>query len=463
MNIKEYNSLIIENLGHLEKIYPFAYVFIQASQDFYVRSSTNEDSISFNPKSAGAVIKVFNGETFYEFAFSPLSEKKILEAFQYFKELSSKIEITKVTIKSEEKIKKDFHQKCEIDPLKFSELDYLKEAKSLREEIEKFSDKIVQVRTSVGYKITEELYLTTQKQLYQKLYRFDNIYGIVFNNRGKSSEMFGGHSRIGGFEHIKLDFDIVKRDVKKGEAILEAPRLEPGIYDCIFAPTLSGMLAHEAFGHGTETDMFLKKRAKAEQFLGQKVAFEGLNMWDSPALSENINASGSYFFDNEGKLAESTQIIKDGILVSAISDLYSSHKLKLKKTANGRAQSFANKVYARMTNTYFEAGNDKLEDIIKSIDYGFLIDYATNGMEDPKGWGMQLEALYAEEIKDGKLTGKVFSPVIVTGYVPEILKSISMISDSSELISMGYCGKGHKEWVKVTDGGPYLKLRACLA
>jgi TldD protein len=24
------------------------------------------------------------------------------------------------------------------------------------------------------------------------------------------------------------------------------------------------------------------------------------------------------------------------------------------------------------------------------------------------------------------------------------------------------CGKGHKEWVKVSDGGPYLRLQALL-
>lgn len=463
MNIKEYNNLIMDKLNQLEEIYPFAYAFIQSSQDFYVRSSTNEDSISFNPINVGAVIKIFNGESFYEYAFSPISEQKILEAFNYFKELSSQIKIVRTEIKSEQKIKKDFYQKCEIDPLTFNELDYLKESKKLREKIEKMSNKIVQVRTNLGYKITEEVYLSTRKELYQKLYRFDNIYSIIFNNGEKSSEIFGGHSKIGGFEHANLDFAIVEKDVKNGEIILEAPRLNPGIYDCIFAPGLSGMLAHEAFGHGTETDMFLKKRAKAEEFLGQKVAFEKLNMWDSAALSDNVNASGSFFFDHEGKLSEATQIIKDGVLVSAISDLYSSYKLKLNKTSNGRSESFLNKVYARMTNTYFEAGEDKLEDMIKSIKYGFLVDYATNGMEDPKGWGMQLEALYAEEIIEGKLSGKVYSPVIITGYVPDTLKSISMISDYFELVSMGYCGKGHKEWVKVTDGGPYLKLRACLA
>jgi TldD protein len=47
----------------------------------------------------------------------------------------------------------------------------------------------------------------------------------------------------------------------------------------------------------------------------------------------------------------------------------------------------------------------------------------------------------------------------MTGYVPDLLKSISMISDSIEAGGTGYCGKGYKEWVKVSDGGPYIKAR----
>ena len=67
-----------------------------------------------------------------------------------------------------------------------------------------------------------------------------------------------------------------------------------------------------------------------------------------------------------------------------------------------------------------------------------------------------------EEIKNGKLTGKVYSPVIVTGFVPDLLNSISMVGKERFIKGLGFCGKGHKEWVKVTDGGPYLKLRAQL-
>ena len=66
------------------------------------------------------------------------------------------------------------------------------------------------------------------------------------------------------------------------------------------------------------------------------------------------------------------------------------------------------------------------------------------------------------EIKNGKLTGKVVAPVTLTGYVPDMLKSITMVSDDFQVFGSGACGKGHKEWVKVSDGGPYLKCKVRL-
>ena len=39
------------------------------------------------------------------------------------------------------------------------------------------------------------------------------------------------------------------------------------------------------------------------------------------------------------------------------------------------------------------------------------------------------------------------------------LKSVSMMGGKVELGGGGYCGKGYKEWVKVSDGGAYMKAR----
>ena len=131
-------------------------------------------------------------------------------------------------------------------------------------------------------------------------------------------------------------------------------------------------------------------------------------------------------------------------------------------TGNGRRESTRRKAYARMTNTFFEKGTDKLEDMIASIDHGYMLFETDNGMEDPKNWAIQCVAQYGIEIKDGKLTENYVSPVVMSGYVPDLLKSISMISDDFVITGTGSCGKGYKEWVRVSDGGPALKVKVKL-
>jgi TldD protein len=238
--------------------------------------------------------------------------------------------------------------------------------------------------------------------------------------------------------------------------LLESEPMKPGEYDCICEPDVTGMIVHEAFGHGVEMDMFVKKRALAEQFIGEYVASPLVTMHDGGIAAKE---TASYFFDDEGVLAQDTIVIDKGILLRGISDSQSAMHLHTKPTGNGRRESFERKAYTRMTNTYFEAGNDRLEDMIASIKSGFLLENASSGMEDPKNWGIQCMVNIAREIKDGKLTGKIYSPIVLTGYVPDLLKSISMISNTVKLGGGGFCGKGYKEWVKVSDGGAYIKAR----
>jgi TldD protein len=133
------------------------------------------------------------------------------------------------------------------------------------------------------------------------------------------------------------------------------------------------------------------------------------------------------------------------------------------KTANGRREAYDHKPYTRMTNTYFGGGDLDLEALLAPIRHGYYLTHPSNGMEDPKGWGIQCEGAMAEEIRDGRLTGRVFGPVVMTGDVPTLLHSVTGVGGEVHEASLGMCGKGYKEWVKVTDGGPALRLRAVIA
>ena len=170
-----------------------------------------------------------------------------------------------------------------------------------------------------------------------------------------------------------------------------------------------------------------------------------------------------YAFDDEGTLAGDVTEIDRGILRTGVCDALSALRLGVSPTGNGKRENFEHKVYTRMTNTLFDPGTDTLEDMIASIDYGYLLEGPQSGMEDPKHWGIQCIMEIGREIKDGKLTGKVISPVCLSGYVPDLLNSISMVSDTLTLSGSGYCGKGYKEWVKVSDGGPAIKARVTIS
>lgn len=239
-------------------------------------------------------------------------------------------------------------------------------------------------------------------------------------------------------------------------SLLDAIKIEPGEYEVILDPDVSGTLAHEAFGHGVETDMFYKGRAKAVEYVGKRVGSDLVTMYDGAAGQDQC---GSFIFDDEGTSAAKTKIIDKGVLLGGISDSLSALALGIPLTGNGRREAFSHKAYARMTNTYFEPGTSKFPDMVASVKRGWLLSRLNAGMEDPRNWGIQLLCLVGQEIVDGKLTGRVASPIVCSGYVPDVLQAIDMVSDDFHLAGSGACGKGHKEYAKVSSGGPYVKTR----
>jgi TldD protein len=226
----------------------------------------------------------------------------------------------------------------------------------------------------------------------------------------------------------------------------------------VTAPVVTGVLAHESFGHGVETDMFMKERARAAHYLGRKVGSPLVNILDDPSYP---GAFGSYFFDDEGWPARPTQIVEGGVFLHGISDLYSATALGIPRTANGRRQDYTRKAYARMTNTFFAPGAAPVADLLAQVDRGIYLERCSSGMEDPQGWGIQVTCHYGREIKDGQVTGRVFAPVGITGYVPDVLESVSVVGQDWALDGGG-CGKGHKEWISTGSGGPHLLMKARL-
>ncbi|MBQ9544798.1 MAG: TldD/PmbA family protein [Clostridia bacterium] len=291
------------------------------------------------------------------------------------------------------------------------------------------------------------------------VYTEGNYFIYAPDARGEMKSAYEGVSGCGGIEILDGLAEKILDAPKVMKDLFDAGKIVPGEYEIITDPDVSGLIAHEAFGHGVEMDMFVKHRALGAEYIGKRVGSDLVTMHEGAKCSESVTA---FVFDDEGTLAGDVTEIDHGILKAGICDALSALRLGVSPTGNGKRENYAHKVYTRMTNTLFDPGDSTLDEMIASVKHGYLLSGSESGMEDPKHWGIQCIASRGYEIVDGKLTGKVVAPIVMTGCVPDLLGNVSMASGGVGVFGTGACGKGHKEWVKVADGGPYLKTKARL-
>lgn len=449
----------------MEKTVPYAAAWAQDTLGERLLVESREARAEALERKLGVVLTVFTGRSFLEYALNGVNAPDFCQRLAAgAKELinaaiAEGIVDLGLNIDPGPPLTQDFAAPAQIPPDRVPLPEKMAALQELRTDLQARDARVVNATAFYAHVNSREVFINRQRNLSQELPRTQVVAQVVLRDGDRTTRLHSGHCYLGGFEHAHFGEAARERLIRDAGRILNAPRLTPGTYDCILSPDFAGIFAHEAFGHGAEADMFLQRRCRGQDYLGQQVAAPLVDLYDSPALP---GQAASFFFDHEGQLATETRIIDRGILKRPLTDLHAALRLKLKRSPNGRRESYARKVYARMTNTYFGPGRHTLPEMLADIDFGYFLDHPSNGMEDPQGWGIQLEGLYAEEIRGGELTGQVFSPVIVTGYVPELLQSITMVGSQVEISGLGMCGKGHKEWVKVSDGGPYLRLQARL-
>lgn len=245
-------------------------------------------------------------------------------------------------------------------------------------------------------------------------------------------------------KEIAADLDYAKNAVP----------VEPGIYTCVLSPEVAGVFAHESFGHKSESDFMLgSETMRREWTIGTKVGWEGLNIIDS-GIPEG---SGYVPYDDEGTKATKTYLIKNGVLAGRLHSASTAAALDEEVTGNARAKDFGFEPIVRMTATFIGGGKDNLEDLLKGAEGGIYIPDYNHGS------GMStftIAPARAYRIRDGKIAEPLRVSVI-TGNVMETLHKIDGATVESEIHSsaFGGCGKMEQFPLRVSDGGPYIRVR----
>lgn len=268
---------------------------------------------------------------------------------------------------------------------------------------------------------------------------------------------------FGGGGHVGLEFyqafnpaSIGRTAAGSAIATLGAVEAAAGEQTVVLSNGWSGVLLHEAIGHGLEADFNRKQTSLYSGRLGQKVASELVTVIDDATLPHK---RGSFNMDDEGNPPERKVLIENGILKGYLFDRLNAGLMggDFRSTGNGRRESFRFIPMPRMSNTFMAPGKSTKEEVIASVDKGIYCKSMGGGQVDISNGQFVFEVTEAYCIEKGKI-GAPLKGVTLVGIGPKALERVTMVADDAELDpGMGTCGKNGQA-VPVGVGLPHVRI-----
>ncbi len=235
--------------------------------------------------------------------------------------------------------------------------------------------------------------------------------------------------------------------------LLSAEKPPSGKLTSVIDGNIAGLIAHEVCGHASEADEVVKGRSFLSGLVGKTIGTDLVSMVDDGTLK---GPSGGFPFDSEGTPSSRNPIIENGVFKGYLHTLETAFLMGVKPTGNGRAQDYNRRIAARMTNTFFDVGDWKDEEILADTKNGLYIIKGTSGMEDVVGGGVQATALKGYIIKNGEKT-QLVRRLSIAGNVLEMLKTVDAVGNKLRF-NGGNCGKGEEDFIPVSSGGPHMRV-----
>ncbi len=247
---------------------------------------------------------------------------------------------------------------------------------------------------------------------------------------------------------------VVREAVARTAILFEAGAPPAGEMPVVLAAGSSGILLHEAIGHGMEADFNRKGVSIYADKIGKPIARPFVNIVDD---GTNEGARGAINVDDEGNPAGCTQLVENGVLATYMHDAISARHYGVKPTGNGRRESYRYPPLPRMRSTYMLPGPHGKEEIIASVKRGIYCQNFSNGQVNIGAGDFTFYVKNGWLIEDGKLTRPV-KDVNIIGNGPKALERIDMVSDDLAIDEGGWtCGKDGQS-VPVSQGLPTVRV-----
>jgi TldD protein len=323
-----------------------------------------------------------------------------------------------------------------------------------------FDPRIVKVQCSFAEELKEILVITSDGKLVrdrQPLLRF-GVHVVAEDSHGKRQSGSGGGGGRFGMEYFDTHppESHGKEAARVAIAMIDAVDAPAGSMEVVLGAGDSGILLHEAVGHGLEADFNRKQTSNYSGRIGQRVASDLCTVVDDGTIE---STRGAINVDDEGNLPRKNVLIENGILRAYLQDRLSSTHYQLPPSGNGRRQSFRHQPLPRMTNTLLAAGEHDPEEIIKSTKRGVYAKRFSGGQVNISNGDFVFSLTESYLIEDGKVTAPL-KGVNLIGNGPDVLEKVTMVGSDFQLSDgIWTCGKDGQS-VPVGVGTPTVKIAA---
>jgi TldD protein len=240
---------------------------------------------------------------------------------------------------------------------------------------------------------------------------------------------------------------------------LGAKPAPPGKHRALCENRLVGVLAHESFGHLTESDFVISGMSPLAGKLGQQLGSKHATIIDEGTPDVSQYCGFWLPFDDQGIETTKTTILDKGKLVGYLHDRNTATYMKSDFTGNARAVNYNFPPIVRMKNTYFSPGDLSLEEAMEQLDTGIYAIRTAGGQANMDGTFM-FKALRGYYVERGEIKYPL-REVTLTGSILNFLKNIEGATRELFIWSsyFGGCGKGEQWPLPVGLGGPHLVVR----
>jgi predicted Zn-dependent protease len=336
----------------------------------------------------------------------------------------------------------------------------------------KTNDRIVDWSAWLGHRRACQLLVTSSGG--RSLQTFEIVspgLAAVANAGSQTQRRTGGGAdwnQQGGLERLAaVGFrDDARRVAEEAVALLSAPECPTGTMDLVLLPSQMVLQIHESIGHPLELDRILGDERNyagtsfvtPDMFGHYRYGSGLLNVTFDPAVGGEL---ASYAADDEGTPAAREYLIRNGVLERPLGGRLSQARSGLPGVANARASSWDRPAIDRMANINLEPGDSSLDDLVRCVERGVLMDTNRSWSIDDSRNKFQFGCELGRLIEDGELKALVRNPGY-RGISANFWRGLAGVGDreSWQVRGVRNCGKGEpNQVVCVGHAAPPCRFR----